>query len=120
MLHRHQRMHVRRSKKGKLFKAGSVKIEDIPQKTKKEIIADFLANTEKTLKQEKKVRVGDLGILRIKKSKAHTIPKKPAGERFNLATGKVEFMKATPAKKVPAKMRVRFRASKGLKKIIGG
>lgn len=100
----HQKKHIRVSKKGKPFVAGS-KIDSVPESVKREIVKAQMIAYQDELKKHNKVKLPELGILKIKVRKA-----RPARMGMNPFTGEKQKLKAKPASKV-----VRFHAIKSLK-----
>jgi nucleoid DNA-binding protein len=98
-----QKKHIRRSKKGKPFWAGS-KVEKIPKKVKKEIVKERMLEHSDELKKEGRTRIPELGVFRLKVKKA-----KKARWGKNPFTGERMRFKAKPKRKV-----VKFRAAKAL------
>ncbi len=100
--------HMRTSKKGKKFVAGSKKAKDIPNNVKKEIIKEYFADTKKDLKKSGRVKLPELGFLKIRIKKATKA--RPGRNPF---TGENIMIKAKPAKKV-----VKFKAAKELEAML--
>ena len=100
-----QRKHIRRSKKGKPFYAGS---KHIPKKIQKAIIKQQMNIYGKELKRKGRTRLPEIGILRLKVKKA-----RKSRWGTNPFTGERMRFKAMPRKKV-----VKFRAAKALTEMI--
>lgn len=108
MMKRKQRIHVRRSKKGKKFIAGKRKrIEpvQVSANVKRQIIQEHMNQISKDLKTKGRARLPELGILKIKIKKA-----RPARWGVNPFTQERVKFKAKPRMRV-----VKFSAAKALK-----
>lgn len=113
-----QTKHVRRSKKGKKFMAGSKKkvmkrrrMEpacEITTRVRREIVSEEIASIIKDLKKTGRVRIKDLGILKIKVK-----PARKARMGINPFTREKMMFKAKPRSKV-----VKFSVAKSLKEKI--
>ena len=95
-----QKKHIRRSKKGKPFWAGS----KIPKRVQKQIVTNQLSEYGRELKRKGRTRIPELGVLRLKVKKA-----RKARWGKNPFTGERMRFKAKPRKKV-----IKFRAAKSL------
>ena len=106
-----QKKHIRKSSKGKLFRAGNgkPKIKSKPAHTvssavRKEIIKEHHAIIAKQLKQTKRARIPDIGILRLRLKPASK------GGKTITAFGKTFKSKAKPRRSI-----IKFSAAKALK-----
>jgi len=115
-----QKKHFRVSSKGKKFSAGKRKKPLMKRKKsgpcdgisigmKKEVMKEHFFNLKKELKQNGRVKIPDVGILKIKIKKAV----KGGQERKNPLTGGTYITKDKPRRKV-----VKFTAMKSLKEAI--
>ena len=104
-----QKKHIRRSKKGKAFVAGSKKKSklDVSEKMRKAVIKEHTALLAKELKRSKRVRLPELGILRIK------IKKASKGGKTVTAFGKTYVTKPKPRRAM-----IKFSAAKNLKELV--
>lgn len=104
MARKRQVKHFRRSKTGKIFVAGS----KIPVSTQRTIVKEQLSEYAQHLKKTGRVKIPELGVLRIKVRKA-----RPARWGTNPFTGEKQKFHAKPRSKL-----VKFRASKDLMKLL--
>jgi len=95
-----QKKHVRRSKKGKPFWAGS----KVPKNVQKQIVKSHMTEYGRELKRKGRTRIPELGILRLKVKKA-----RKARWGTNPFSGERMRFKAKPRSKV-----IKFRAAKAL------
>ena len=105
-----QKRHIRTSKRGKKFVAGSKKRArpcQINQSMKRQIVQDYMSQTQIELKRKGRARLPQLGVLRLKK-----IPAKKGGKKI-MMFGKPVITKAKPASK-----KIKFSAAKALKEAI--
>lgn len=103
-----QKKHIRRSKKGRKFIAGKGKAKSsVSSKVKRDVLKEHAVEISKELKRNKRVRIPDVGILKLK------IKPATKGGKTITAFGKTFKSKAKPRRAV-----IKFSASKGLKEAI--
>jgi len=104
-----QRKHLRKSKKGKRFKAGRRRgpITKGMSKEQKETVQEFLDKISGELKMGRPITIKDFGSFRVRK-----VPAKKGGKKvFMPMLGKEIVTKAKPAS-----TKIRFIASKKLRR----
>lgn len=104
-----QRKHIRRSKTGKPFVAGrgKPKKSSVSAKVKREVLKEHADDVAKQLKRSKRVRIPEVGILRLR------IKPATKGGKKVTAFGKTYITKAKPRRAV-----IKFSAAKGLREAV--